>query len=328
MLLRTFSEVAASIVHRGIAKYYLRKPELKELLRIKFPTLGALPAALRNELAFLRRAPASYRLTSLNIEVTNFCNLACSFCPVNRGMQRSKRFLDPALFRKVIDATPTLQFVLPFQWGEPLLHPEIGGMVRYASERGIRTMLTTNGTLLDAARCHELCTSGLTRLTISIDGDALTHERVRGVALAPLRDQVLELRRIRDALRSPLKIDVSMVIDAATRDAYAAFVAQWRPLVDRVQAIPRMEQARSTPCRELWRGSLVVLADGRVTVCCVDVEAELALGDVHTQTPAAIFDGAAIRQLRAAHAAHAFPSVCALCAEHDAADLGIHARFS
>jgi hypothetical protein len=321
--------MATACLHRGIASLYLRKPELHELLAIKFPRLRSLWPALLNEIAYLRRAPRSFRLTSLNIEVTNFCNLACTFCPVNRGLERRKHYLDSALFRRLIDVTPTLEFVMPFQWGEPLLHPEIFAMVRYAADRGIRTMLTTNGTLLDAERCRALATCGLTRVTISVDGDAHTHEKVRGFPLAALRENVERLRAVRDELRSPLGIDASMVIDADTRAAHETFVREWRPLVDRVQAIPRLEaRARTSACREPWRGALVVLADGRVTVCCADAEGGLELGNVHESTPLEIFRGRALARLRAAHARGEFPGPCAQCAEHDAGALGIHARFS
>jgi hypothetical protein len=321
--------MAAACLHKGIASLYLRKPELHELLAIKFPRLRSLWPALLNEIAYLRRAPQSFRLTSLNIEVTNFCNLACTFCPVNRGLARRKAYLDPALFRRLIDITPTLEFVMPFQWGEPLLHPEIFSMVRYAAARGLRTMLTTNGTLLDERRCVELATCGLTRVTISVDGDARTHEAVRGFPLAELRANVERLRAVRDERRSPLRIDASMVIDESTRDAHDTFVRDWRPLVDRVQAIPRLEaRPRTAACREPWRGALVVLADGRVTVCCADAEGQLALGSVHEATPAEIFRGPALARLRAAHARREFPGPCAQCAEHDAGALGIHGRFS
>ena len=125
MLFRKLSHWTAAVLHRGVARYYLRKPELTELIAIKFPTLGSIPCALLNEIAFLRRAPKSFRLTSLNIEVTNFCNLACSFCPVNRGMERKKRYLDPALFRRVIDATQSAQAVAAQAVSELRRHIEV-----------------------------------------------------------------------------------------------------------------------------------------------------------------------------------------------------------
>jgi MoaA/NifB/PqqE/SkfB family radical SAM enzyme len=316
-------------LHRVVARHYLRKPELAELLEIKLPDLGSIGWAALNELAYRLRLSRTARVLSLNVETTNYCNLRCTICPVNRGMVRQKRWLDPALFRGLIDRTPTLRFVLPFQWGEPLLHPEIDSMVRYASERGVRSMLTTNGTLLDDAMAERLLRSGLDRLTISVDGDDATHERIRGAPLAEVRERVAALRERRDRGRHALRIDVSMVLDEATKPAIERYRAEWRRLADRVQVIPRLRPApRRRACREAWRGSLVVLVDGTVTACCADSEGALALGNAHEDAPACILNDAPFRELRRRHRRGDFPEPCRGCGEFDGRDVGVNARFS
>ena len=90
-----------------------------------------------------------------------------------------------------------------------------------------------------------------------------------------------------------------------------------RGLADRVQAIPRLvAERRSTPCRELWRGTLVVLWDGRVTVCCVDSEGELQVGDARRDRLDDLWNGDAIRSLRRRHRDGAWPALCANCGEY------------
>jgi len=319
---------ALRAVHRAVARWYLRKPELSDLLAIKFPDLRSVGLAAANEACYRVRSRRTFRVISLNVETTNHCNLACTFCPVNRGMVREKRYLDPGRFEDLVARTPGLRFVLPFQWGEPLLHPEFDRMVRFAADRGIRTMLTTNGTLLDEDRIGRLLRSGLTRLTISVDGDAATHAAIRNTDLAALEERVRALRRARDAARSPLAIDVSMVLDDQTRPALAGYLSRWRPLVDRVQVIPRLAPGpRRTPCRELWRGSMVVLVDGTVTACCADSEGELALGNAFARDPVAILNDRPFQELRRRHAARDFPSPCDRCSEYAGEDLGVHPRF-
>lgn len=327
-LLRRLEGRLVAALHRGVASHYLRKPELSELLQIKFPDARSVAWAALNELAFRLRLRRTARVLSLNIETTNYCNLRCTICPVNRGMVRQKRYLDSAVFRGLIDRTPSLRFVLPFQWGEPLLHPEIDAMVRYASDRGIRSMLTTNGTLLDDAMAERLIASGLDRLTISVDGDDATHERIREFPLRELRERVALLKRRRDAGRHRLRIDVSMVLDAETKPAVDAYRAQWKGIADRVQVIPRLAPGpRERACRELWRGSLVVLVDGTVTACCADSEGQLALGNAHRDTPAKILNDAPFRELRRRHRCGDFPEPCRGCSEFDGRDVGVHARF-
>lgn len=316
------------VLHRSVARWYLRKPDLAELLEVKFPDLRSVCAAALNEVCFRLRSPRTTRVISLNVETTNYCNLACTICPVNRGMTRRKRYLDPAAFESLLERTPGVRFVLPFQWGEPLLHPEIDRIVHAAARRGIRTMLTTNGTLLDDPVIERLLDSGLDRLTISVDGDDATHERIRGVALAPIRERVLALKAARDRRRSTLRIDVSMVLDESTQAALEHYRAAWRGVADRVQVIPRLAQGlRTQPCRELWRGSLVVLVDGTVTACCADSEGRLALGNAFEEDPPDILNHEPFRRLRRRHACGDFPEPCRSCTEYDGRPLGISARF-
>ncbi|MCC7170247.1 MAG: radical SAM protein [Planctomycetes bacterium] len=301
-----------------VARRYLRKPDLAGLLRVKFPTWESIGHAALNEAAFRARLDRSGRLTTLNIEITNRCNLRCVYCPVNRDLERKKSDMPFEAFRDLIERTPTLTTLLPFQWGEPLLHPRVFDMVRFAARRGVRTYLTTNGSRLDADTRRALLCCGLTRLTISVDGDDATHLRSRGQELAPVREHVLALRRERDAAGANLGIDVSMVLDADSAPAHAEFERAWTGVVDRVQTIPRLvDGPRTRSCREPWRGVLVVLADGRTTACCADREGALDLGNAFSTAPQAIFDGPQMRALRRQHAQRAFEGPCARCSEFD-----------
>jgi sulfatase maturation enzyme AslB (radical SAM superfamily) len=285
---------------------------------IRYRSLRAVLGGLANEASYrlgLSRAPA---LLSANLELTNRCNLRCTFCPTADGrMQRARGFMDPALFARALEGAGRLEFVLLFQWGEPLLHPKFFDLARRAAARGARTLVTTNGTLLDDRRVAELLRSGLDRVTVSVDGDAATHEAVRGVPLARTLEAVRRLRHARDAAGSRTGIDVSMVVAPETQAAADGFPQALAAEADRVQRIPLLTKGvRRTRCREPWRGGLVVLQDGRVTVCCVDHEGELAVGDARRQTLRQIWRGPAMRRLRAAHACGDLPSICASCTEY------------
>jgi MoaA/NifB/PqqE/SkfB family radical SAM enzyme len=308
----------AGAVAAAASRWYLRKPDLRDLLEVKFPTLDAAARAAMNEAWFRAGRETGWRLNSVNLEITNHCNLHCTICPVNTTMRRGRGFMDPALFRRVIDGNPGLDFVLTFQWGEPLLHPEVFDLVRYAADRGVRPMLTSNGTRLDAARRRRLLECGLERITFSVDGDRETHERIRGYSWERLREDVIALRRERDAAGAPLRIDVSTVVDEATEGAVDRHRADWEGIADRVQAIPKFVPAeRRTPCREPWRGTAVVLWDGRVTVCCADSEGVAVIGDAWEKPLAEIWNGPEMREFRRAHLARRFPRLCAFCGEFD-----------
>jgi pyruvate-formate lyase-activating enzyme len=311
-----------------IARAYLRRTDLAEAIAIRYRTPRALLGGLLNEVAYRlgwSRAPV---LLSANLELTNRCNLRCTFCPTADGrMGRPRGTMAPEVFRRALDGAGPLEFALLFQWGEPLLHPRFEELATEASRRGIRTLVTTNGTLLDDRRIAAILRAGVDRVTVSVDGDATTHEAVRGIPLARTQEAVERLVAARDAAGAPTAVDVSMVVAPETEAGVASFRANFASRADRVQTIPLLTRgSRRTRCREPWRGGLVVLQDGRCTVCCVDHDGELAVGDARTEDLRSIWNGPAMRSLRRAHATGRLPPICAGCTEHATASAA--PRFS
>lgn len=317
------------IISGLIAKYYLKKPDQAALLAIKFPTIKSILEAGLNELHYLWNSSKSYKLTSINLEVTNNCNLKCSICLVSYGMKREKGMIDFALFKKIIDDNPQLEFILLFQWGEPLLHPKICEMIKYAKERKIRTMLTTNGTLLDDGLTNRIIKSGLDRITFSVDGINQTYEKIRGFDYLQLEKIVKRFKRIKETLNSPIKIDISMVVTRETEQDVAAYLSRWQREVDRVQLIPQLDYSNSTrkkKCRELWRGAMVVLWDGRVVPCCADYDAQMVIGDAKRESLRKIWNGERIICLRQSHNRGNFFGLCKTCGEYK--NIYVSPRFS
>ncbi len=290
------------------------------------PDAASLLAGARNELAFrlgLHRAPV---LTTLNVELTSRCNVACTYCDVNRDLGRPATDVELDDLARLLEQTPTLQTLLPFQWGEPLLYEPLDDAVGLATRRGVRTYLTTNGTLLDGDRFVRLAAAGLDRLTVSLDGSAEDHSRRRGYAQGPILRRLAEARGAQQRHRLVTRLDVSMVVDDEVAPRLDDFRARLQPLCDRVQFIPRLRAApRTRACREPSRGVMVLLSDGRTTACCADVRGELDLGPWRESTPTELYRSPAWVELRARHRAGDLPGVCARCGECDVT--GVSKRF-
>lgn len=80
------------------------------------------------------------------LEITNVCNLDCSFCPKTR---RPAGFLTPAEFETLAGRLrPHTEYLYFHLMGEPLLHPQLDTLLELAHGLGFRVILTTNGTLL------------------------------------------------------------------------------------------------------------------------------------------------------------------------------------
>ncbi|MGH7786342.1 MAG: radical SAM protein [Candidatus Binatia bacterium] len=119
----------------------------------------------------------------LIIEPMNACNLRCPGCFTGAGGQgRSHSAMPLELYHGLLrELGGSLFEVEAFNWGEPLLSPHIYEMIAAATARGISTKVNTNFSLpFDARRAERLVRSGLTTLTVSIDGARqATYERYR-----------------------------------------------------------------------------------------------------------------------------------------------------
>jgi len=113
------------------------------------------------------------RPSRLTIDVTNYCNLHCPFCPTGKGEKgRERTTLSFTDFQALVDQFGGYLYRLMLcNWGEPLLNRELCKMIRYAEQRGVFTIVSTNlNVQLDEKDASELIDSGLSLLSASIDG--------------------------------------------------------------------------------------------------------------------------------------------------------------
>ncbi|MFN3454328.1 MAG: radical SAM/SPASM domain-containing protein [Pseudobdellovibrio sp.] len=80
------------------------------------------------------------------IEISNICNLQCSFCP---EVVRDKKIISTENFRKyALQAQPLTKQVCLHLMGEPLGHPHFAEIMDISDELSLKIFLTTNGTLI------------------------------------------------------------------------------------------------------------------------------------------------------------------------------------
>lgn len=99
------------------------------------------------------------------VEITNICNMACSFC---HGHSREKKQMSLEEFSHILDKLHGhTQYIYYHLMGEPLTHPSLPEFLKSAKEKGFRSIITTNGTLLNR-RGEELLQAGLHKVSISL----------------------------------------------------------------------------------------------------------------------------------------------------------------
>ncbi len=114
-------------------------------------------------------------------ETTSACNLQCSYCRASAKLEPEPGELSTSEAIGFIDEIAPLKPMLILSGGEPLLRPDIFILAEHASDKGLRTSLATNGTLLTPKVVERIAASGIKRVSISLDGASpKKHDANRG----------------------------------------------------------------------------------------------------------------------------------------------------
>jgi len=228
----------------------------------------------------------------VDIESTNACNLRCVMCGRN-FMKEKIGFMEWSLFKKIIDecSENNLPSIKLNYRGEPLMHPKIVDMVRYAKEKGIlEVQFNTNGLLLTEELSRKLIEAGLDRIIFSFDGAKKeTYERIRtGSSYDRVLKNIRDFVRIRNEMggKRPC-VRVQMVLMEDTEKELDEYIKMWKNVANRIGLIKRRERdpnAREIgnenrfPCPQIWQ-RMMICWDGEVRMCCGDWHGKYIIGD-------------------------------------------------
>ena len=99
------------------------------------------------------------------VEITNICNMNCSFC---HGHSRRLKQMTTEEFELILDKiSGHTNYIYYHLMGEPLSHPKLSEFLRIARKKGFKSMITTNGTLLN--KCGDkILGAGIHKVNISV----------------------------------------------------------------------------------------------------------------------------------------------------------------
>jgi len=114
---------------------------------------------------------------------TKACNLRCIHCYYTANRQPDPDELTTGEAKAMIDDLAAFGVpVLLFSGGEPFLRDDLYELGAYAVARGLRTVISTNGTLIDRHNVPRIKEAGFSYVGISLDGIGATNDRFRGVS--------------------------------------------------------------------------------------------------------------------------------------------------
>ncbi|MDR1490219.1 MAG: 12,18-didecarboxysiroheme deacetylase [Desulfovibrio sp.] len=185
----------------GISKLYCGQAEASDALRY-----GRDSAKLPSHL--LQFSEDKKPVVVWNM--TRRCNLRCVHCYAKASDTRGTDAVSTAQGREIIDDLAVYGApVMLFSGGEPLVRADLVELAAYATSKGMRAVISTNGTLISREKARELKQVGLSYVGVSIDGGEKTHDRFRRCAGAFAR----ALEGIENCQEEGLKVGLRFTIN-------------------------------------------------------------------------------------------------------------------
>lgn len=272
-------------------------------------------------------------VSSISFEPTTSCNLRCPECPSGlRAFSRPTGDLNKEFFYKIIDEIHNdLIYLIFYFQGEPYLNPDFPEMVRYASEKKIYTITSTNAHFLNDENARKTVESGLDRLIISLDGT--TQEVYQSYRRGGKLDKVIEgtknIVKWKKLLKSekPFLIYQFLVVKpnehqidevkflakelgvekVLFKSAQIYDYEKGNKLIPTIGKYSRyrklnngnysLKNKMANSCWKMWHSD-VITWDGKVVPCCFDKDAKFVLGDLNNSSFLKIWKSPAYNKFR------------------------------
>ncbi len=270
---------------------------------------------------------------TISFEPTTACNLRCPECPSGlRSFTRPTGNLKKDFFSQVIDEIHhQLMFLIFYFQGEPYINPDFLEMVKYAHDKGIYTITSTNGHFLNDANARKTIESGLDRLIISVDGtdqDTYSSYRIEGklenvlqgaknivawkqkmnsktphvifqfLVVKPNEHQIPEIYKLAKEIGvDEVKLKTAQVYDYANGNDLIPTLSQYSRYQVQKDGTYTIKNKLLNHCWKLWH-SCVITWDGVVVPCCFDKDADHKLGDLKKQKFSDIWQNESYKNFR------------------------------
>ena len=270
---------------------------------------------------------------TISMEPTTACNLRCPECPSGlRAFSRPTGNLKEDFFRDTIDELhKELLYLIFYFQGEPYINPKFLEMVKYADERGIYTITSTNAHFLNDENARKTIESGLNRLIISVDGttqEVYENYRKEGklenvlkgarnvvkwkkklnsktphiifqfLVVKPNEHQIPEIYKLAEEIGvDEVKLKTAQVYDYENGNDLIPTIDKYARYRQTSDGTYEVKNELLDHCWKLWH-ACVITWDGLVVPCCFDKDATHRLGDLKKGTFKEVWQGPAYQGFR------------------------------
>ncbi len=232
------------------------------------------------------------------IEITNICNLNCSFCS---PIRKQKRFMEEKEFEHILKQISKVTKVIYLHVkGEPLLHPKIINFLRIAEKYNVNVNLTTNGILFptlveklkDCKSLHKInfslhCEQNIPNYEEAIfkNVEKLSPNTVIIYRLWTLKDNKLDEKSIKTVKKLERYYNLSTeTVEKLKTENNVKISSTIYVDKDNEFKWPEITNHKSCGYCHGLKTQLAILVDGTVVPCCLDSDSIINLGNIFNET--------------------------------------------
>ncbi len=252
------------------------------------------------------------KLKRIYIEITNLCNLNCSFC---HNTKRVKKQMSKENFKEILKKikgyTNTIYLHVK---GEPLLHQDLDVLLSLATKYGFFVNITTNGILLKEKLPLLKSSSCIKHINVSLHCEQKNPNYFNDVfsSCDELKEKITIIYRIWTLKNQKFDETTQKIIDNLANHYHLDDKKLSTITVEKnIELVPRVfldkenqftwpslenEVEENGYCYGL-KSHIAILVDGTIVPCCLDGEGEIVLGNILEEDLSTILDGERTRKM-------------------------------
>ena len=231
------------------------------------------------------------------IEITNICNLNCSFCSKSN---KEKKYMSLEEFETILNKIKDYtDYIYLHVKGEPLLHPNIIKFINLANKYNLKVNLTTNATLFDKLSKDLGKCNNLNKINFSLHSENNKKDYLESIfnnikylnknttciyRLWTLNNNQLDekstkiVEKIKGYYNLPQETVEKIKTDNNIKISSTIYVDK-----DNIFEWPIINDYQSNGYCYALKTQIAILVDGTVVPCCLDAEGIIDLGNIYNQ---------------------------------------------